>query len=254
MKKAPKLWRRKKGGKHVGNWFVTIKDIPVNLGTKDADRALRHRSEALKGRRKFVDDVEGAADDTVAVVAPKPSPIETVLPEPPPAAAPPNPLPAAAPAPDPVAAPGPAKQEDWAAAAAAAAEEADADDDDGDAPPGEAAAAKREFVVTIEDAMRILKMPASELAPAAVELQLKGHEILAGWVFGYELAPVPADHMGRGVLAAGYEPVIRALQLEDLKIHPGWFILAGSAMILSAQLRGAKKKPVEPKADLRVVP
>jgi hypothetical protein len=256
MKKAPKLWRRKKGGKHVGNWFVTIKDVPVNLGTKDASSALTRRTDALKGVRKFVDDVEGAADDVVAAVAPKPSPVETVLPPPPPDPASPSPGPAAASSPPPPPAgesqpDAPPDPETWDEAVNAAAGEAGDGAPPDDVPPEAVQEAKRAFVVTVDDVLRILKIPANELAPAAVELQIEAHRIFADFFFGLELAPVPQDFMGRGALAAGYEPIIRELQLEDLKIHPGWFILAGSAMILSAQIKGAKKKPVEP---LRAVP
>lgn len=251
MKKAPKLWRRKKGGKHIGNWFVTVRDVPVNLGTKNADAALTRRTDALKGARKFIDDVEGAADDVVAATAPRPSPVETVLPPPSPDPAPPIVGPAAAPALPVDPPPSEPDPETWDQAVNAAAGEADEENDDRDAPPGAAADAKAEFVVTIEDIMKILELPAEQLAPAAVEIQIKVHESVADFFFGLELMPLPANHLSRAALAAGYAPCIRLMQLDKVKIHPGWLILGGSAMMLAAQIKGAKKKTAEP---LRAVP
>lgn len=240
-KRAPKLWRRKKNGKYVGNFFVTVKGESVNLGTQDATRGLERRPFALNGTRNFQDDADGAAADVMAALAPAPDPVPPPVPPVPPAPVPP------APAPEPEAPP--AQQEGWAAAVDAAADEED-EDDSGEGKPSaaeNATAAAAEFTVTLDDVLRILKMPAGQLAPAAVELQLEGHKLIAG-LAGYELAPVPQDHMARGVLAAGYEPVIKMLQMEDLKIHPGWFILAGSIALASVQLKGARKIAEQPKA------
>jgi hypothetical protein len=64
--RAPKLWRVKRAGKEIGAYHVTVGGVRVNLGTQDAGRALERRALAVKGRRSFRSDVEGAADDIIA--------------------------------------------------------------------------------------------------------------------------------------------------------------------------------------------
>jgi hypothetical protein len=239
MKRAPKLFRRKKAGKQVGNWFVTVRDVPVNLGTKDAGLAMKRRGDALKGTRNFVDDVDAAADDTVKALAPVPPPLEPSTPETPPPIDADEVIP-----PPPGGSPGSEPHpEGWAASVDAAAA-----DDTPEADKPDPSVPKPGFHVTIEDVAKILGMPAENLAPLAVEAQIKAVEWI-GNLRGYELAKVPPEDVGRVLLAAGYVPIIRLLQAEDLKIHPGWFIVAGSIAIVTTQLAGAKKKPDAKAAD-----
>jgi hypothetical protein len=68
MKTLPKLWQRNIGGKLIGAFHVTIKGTRINLGTKDASEALKRRKLAMAGRRKFKDDIEGAAEATIAAL------------------------------------------------------------------------------------------------------------------------------------------------------------------------------------------
>lgn len=68
--KLPKLWRKRKrpGGAFVGSYYVKVAGDDVNLGTSDANEALERRKQAVKGKRKFRSDVEGAADELVATL------------------------------------------------------------------------------------------------------------------------------------------------------------------------------------------
>lgn len=114
MKKAPKPQRARRGKKYIGNWFILdpATGAHINLGTKDAGEALaRSREFAKTGKRNFQDDLDAAAEKTVAAVeaapaesvpagieapaAPPPPPPEPAAP----AAAPPPQPPAPAPAP-----------------------------------------------------------------------------------------------------------------------------------------------------------
>ena len=220
MRRAPKLWRRKKGGKFVGNWFVTIKDVPVNLGTKDASAASARRSDALNGARKFADDVDAAASETAAALNPAPA---VVLP-PAPVELPPAPAPPLEDdddgdddAPE-IEEAGEAARasEDWSETVGAAAGEAESASE-----PGAPVAPVAEFNLSIEQVMKILGLPAKELAPLAVEVQLKAHEAIAG-VFGFdELNPIPESSRGRAVLTVGYVPVIELLQADKIPHQPG---------------------------------
>lgn len=240
MKRAPKLFRRKKGGKQVGNWFVTVRDVPVNLGTKDAGLAMKRRGEALKGTRKFVDDVDVAADDTVKAQAHVPPPLEPPADDKPPVVDADEVIPPPAggsPGSEPPA-------EGWGDSVDAAAA-----DDTPEADKPDPSVPKPGFHVTIEDVAKILGLPAENLAPLAVDLQIKLGKWIGG-LRGYDVAPVPDGDVGRTLLAAGYVPVIRLLQAEDLKVHPGWFILAGSIAIVTTQIAGAKKRPDAKAADV----
>jgi hypothetical protein len=247
VRRAPKLWRRKKGGKFVGNWFVTIKDVPVNLGTKDASKAGARRSDALNGSRKFQDDVDGAADDTAAALTPKPPVVVPPLPpELEPAPAPEVPPVDAATAGD---LPVDGDDDDgtgeaWEESVAAAVGETD-----GTAEPGvPVVPPPADFNLSIEQVMQILGLPPKELAPLAVEVQLKAHEAIAG-VFGFdELNTIPESSRGRAVLTVGYVPVIELLQADKIRINPGWFILVGSLMLAREQLKGVKRN-ARKKAD-----
>jgi hypothetical protein len=238
-KKAPKLWRRKKAGKFVGNWFVTVKDVPVNLGTKDAPRALERRPLALNGTRNFQDDGDAAADAVVAGVAPPPDPIPPIVPPPPDVPAdtvPPPPTPESETPPEPA--------ETLEDAVNAAADEAAGEEPDPEGVP-KPAAANVEFAVSMEDVLRVLGLPAEQLAPAAVELQLQATEWIAD-LRGKALAPIRPTHIGRGLATAAYVPIIKALQVEDLKINPLYLLLAGTGLMLVTQIKGMRDK--EPKA------
>lgn len=61
--KARQPWRKKgRGGHYVGNYITTIKGVEINLGTKNANKALERMREALAtGKRNFVDDGQAAA-------------------------------------------------------------------------------------------------------------------------------------------------------------------------------------------------
>jgi hypothetical protein len=67
-KEMPKLWRVSRAGKQIGAYHVTVGGVRVNLGTQDATLALERRKAAVKGRRGFLSDVDGAADDLVAAL------------------------------------------------------------------------------------------------------------------------------------------------------------------------------------------
>jgi hypothetical protein len=251
MKRAPKIYRRKKAGKFVGNFFVDVKGVSVNLGTKDAPLATRRRVDALKGVRVFEEDVDAAAAGVVDAIAPKPHPLETAPPAPAPApvAPPADPAPTLSivpplpPEPPPEEIPSGPPPEGWADAVEAAAVEGDR------GPEGEPerAVAAAEFAVTMDDILKVLKMPAGELAPAAVELQLQAHEWIAN-LRGKTLAPIPPDHLGRGLTTAAYVPIIEALQADKIKINPLYLLLAGTGLMLVTQLKGMQDKPRAPLA------
>jgi hypothetical protein len=62
MKKLPKLWRKKKGGRLAGNYFISIDGRDVNLGTSDANEAEKRRAAAVKNRRRnFPDELNELA-------------------------------------------------------------------------------------------------------------------------------------------------------------------------------------------------
>jgi len=115
-KKTPKLWQRLIAGKRIGSWYVTVAGERINLNTKDATLALERRKEAVRGKREFSDDAEGAAGDTIAALDARPFPM--LLPAPTPDPTSPQPPP---PTPIPVIEPEPIPQEprtdagDWTA-------------------------------------------------------------------------------------------------------------------------------------------
>lgn len=257
MKKKPKLWRRKKGGHAVGNWFVTLKGEPINLGTKDAGQALTSRDDAIRGRRSFVSDVEAAADqladpeDTrgavehVGVHSPE-KPGSTPGPATEPAsaqrtdadagsqpAAPEVPTPAVDPA------------DDLNAAAAASSPDAPATPATaGDAGP-DAITLPNGMTVTMEDVLKLLGKAPEELAPLAVEGQIELGKLVGKWR-NREAREIAPKNIARVALVLGYTPVIRTLQLEDLQIHPMWLILGGTVGLLVSQFWGSKQ--IEPEA------
>jgi hypothetical protein len=66
--KLPKLWRVKRAGKAIGAWHITWKGERINLATQDAAEALKRTREAVKGKKKFRDDADGAAESLIAAV------------------------------------------------------------------------------------------------------------------------------------------------------------------------------------------
>jgi hypothetical protein len=77
--KAPRLFRKKRGGKHYGNWIASIKGEDVNLGSKNAEIANKRLPAALRGKRDFAGDAELAADalepDVAGAAAPETRPV-----------------------------------------------------------------------------------------------------------------------------------------------------------------------------------
>jgi hypothetical protein len=60
--KLPKLWRKKRGTKYSGSYYVTLDGQDVNLGTSDANEATARLLEAVKKRkRRFPDELDQAA-------------------------------------------------------------------------------------------------------------------------------------------------------------------------------------------------
>jgi hypothetical protein len=61
--KLPKLWRKKRGTKYSGSYYITLDKNDVNLGTSDANEATARRLEAVKKRkRNFRDELDEAAE------------------------------------------------------------------------------------------------------------------------------------------------------------------------------------------------
>ncbi len=79
--KLPKLWRVKRAKKAIGAFHVTWKGERINLATQDAAEALKRAREVVtKGRKKFRDDADGAAESLIAAVRdvpPTPPPAST---------------------------------------------------------------------------------------------------------------------------------------------------------------------------------
>ncbi len=103
MKKPPKPQRARRGTKYIGNFFIKdTEGVQINLGTKNATLALeRAREFAKTGKRNFQDDLDAAAERTVAAVEGAAAATIPAEPITQPAAAQPPPPPVAAPAPAP---------------------------------------------------------------------------------------------------------------------------------------------------------
>jgi hypothetical protein len=264
---APKLFRRTKRGRKVGNWFVRIKGAEVNLCTQDAQLALRRREEAIKprGPRSWPSDVELAAADTVATLndsgtapadasgsptspvppapAPEPAPPpapSTLAPAPAPAPAPPAPPAPPPPAPTalavtPVApdgyAPPPPPPESWADAANAAATAPPPQNDNaGGVPPPPPGS---QIDPTFLSAML------GQAADMIVELQLLGQGWLARRWASVDVAPVPPSFPMRQAAREAWRAQLLKWVPVDLPV-PEWVL----AVILTAacapvQLAGA---------------
>jgi len=111
LKRNPTIWRKKRGGKFYGAWYVTVEGEDVCLGTKDANLASDLVPAAQAGRRNFQTDAQavaeqldaggaggGAGELAGAVGPPAASPPPAPSPAPP-AAPPAPPAPPTAPAP-----------------------------------------------------------------------------------------------------------------------------------------------------------
>lgn len=284
MKKIPKPQRAGRGSKKIGNYFIKDRDgKQVNLGTKNANEALaRAREFATTGKRNFQDDLDGAAEATIAAVEATPVATSAGIEAPAAPAPPPVPVapasPAAAPgsAPLPIAQhgavvgsppPSPPVNADWRDDARAAAEKAAASSDA--APPKPAPAQ----LIDPNMIDQFVKTAAGFCFSGQVYMQGKAIE----WWTGEKVPPVlptieravktggmPQEALDgikgvRDLSIAGYESFLRRkLPLDNLPDYAVGLIAAGSlasvqysiAATTKAQKAEAKKRgraaPTEP--------
>lgn len=241
MKKLPRIWRKKRGGKHYGDCLVTIKGEEVRLGTKNYKIAEKRLPAALKGAREFESDAAAAAaasepgveelggantgqeaEGTTPIVPPSSSP-PVIIPEllPPPAPADPPPSSSAD------------AQAEADATNAAAAETAG----------GGAANDNAQAFSLPPDVIKGLLVQA---AMGIVEAQLQ----LQAWIikkrFGLIASPVPYEGTGKMMRDAAAQGWVAQLErwFPDIESCPPWLIAVGAPLILlPAQLSGATPDP-----------
>lgn len=261
--KIPKPQRARKGktGKYVGNYF--IKDPAdghqINLGTKNATEALARAKEfATTGKRNFQDDLDGAAEATLAAVEAAPAtptagieapaaPAATLASAGSPIAA--QPAPAALPAPEQQPAQQPPLNNDWRVDAQMAAEKAAASSDSTPAKP---------IPQLIDPNMidQFVKTGAGFLFSGQVYMQGKAIE----WWTGEKVPPVlptieravkaggmPQEALDgitqvRALSIAGYESFLRRkLPLDNLPDYAVGLIAAGSLASVQYSIAAATK-------------
>jgi hypothetical protein len=248
--KVPRLFRKKRGGKHYGNWLASIKGQDVNLGSKNAEICRKRLRAALKGKRDFAGDAELAADamekaDVAGAAAPETRPVaQGTTPEG--AAAPSTPVlepelisPGGAPLQlDEAAflrAAGPANDNARAEAEATNAAAAETSPPAGDAPDPEAPAMPPGVIDGF------LKQGAEAIVLAQLQLQ--------GWIikkrFGRIVQPLTGDGAQKTIDAAA-EAWVAQLEVwfPDIKSCPPWLIAVGAPlMLLPAQLETSIPDP-----------
>lgn len=224
--KLPRLWRKKRGGRLVGSWLVSIKGDDVNLRTSDAQVATDRRREALRGRRNFDDELEAAAaledagdvDAAAQMKAPAAPGPAADFPSAP-VAAPPTPPPAQPPPPQPDA----GDADDMAAAAADVAGGAS---NDNAAPPA-----------MDPDALDgMLRTGALVLVDAQLQLQAALVKRYTGKVAGV----VPVDSPMRSAAAEAWVAQLKIWIPADKMLPPWALALLLPTMCIPAQLAGAQ--------------
>lgn len=241
--KAPRLWRKKRGGKYYGDWIVTIKGEEVRLGTKNAKIAHERLPAALKGKRDFESDAAAAATASEPDVEELGGPdtgrvAEGTIPIGPPSSSPPVIIPELLPPPAP-ADPPPSSSADAQAEAdatnAAAAETAGAGG-------GSANDNAQAFTLPPDVIKDLLLQGAMGIVEAQLQLQ--------AWIikkrFGLIASPVAYEGAGKSMRDAASQAWVAQLEkwFPDIESCPPWLIAVGAPLILlPAQLHGATLDP-----------
>ena len=232
----PKLYRqRNAGGKEIGNWYVRVKTVPINLRTQEYMLARERAREAYyDGKRTFPDE------RNPPLLALPPIKEKTATVELPQFVSPPTP------------------STDWAADVSRAAGEGLKPEvfPPGISPPSAttetpktessgATGTNGQSKISPQMIEGIIKQAASVL----VELQIVGQEFLWRRWGKIEPGTVPETHDARKLSTELWEQAIREWIPTDIDIPP-WILapIVCAALTVPVQIDGAKplKKPEEP--------
>lgn len=214
--KLPKLWRKKRGGKHYGAWWATLDGHDLNLGNKDARIAERKLRELVAAQAAAATDPE--------IPDPPPAPDPPAVPDPAPAPAPvPAPAPAP-PAPDPASDQAEAEATNEAAAGAAAASSS-------------APAAAPDLVIPPEALDAMLMTGASALVEVQLELQAWVIKKRTGKIAG----KLPPESQLRDLAAQAWVSQFKKW-FPDLEFVPPWVLaLALPMLAMPLQIANAQE-------------
>lgn len=247
--KRPKPLRKKKNGKHVGNYYVKIRGREVNLGTKiidGPDGVTARIDQALAGRRNFRSDLDRAVDQMENVVPAAPTLSPAPPPSPPvPLEAPPAPPSSPAISPDQVIPPPPLlralpaissdAQEEAAATSAAAAETA------AGAESGSDAAGDGAPDVPPEVLDEFLRQGAEVLVDAQIGLQAAIIKRRTGKI----AAQVAPDSKLRKMAADAWVAQLKIWFPADVMLPPWAIALLLPLLAIPGQVAGATDPPAE---------
>lgn len=256
----PKLWRKSRGEKDYGCFYVTIAGKDVNLGSQNAELCRSRLPEALKGRRSWPSDAHLAAvamEPTSEQLATAPP---TTTPTDPPADPPPSSEPIAAPTPTPLAPssppvdppappelpePAPTSEENARAEAdatnAAAAGTGGATDGD-DAQAGATAAVEPDAIFPPGGLDGLL----TELARALVLLQV---DVLQPWLIkkrtGKIAAPIPGGSKIHEMAEAAWLEQFKTWYPDISNVPPALLAVGLPLIFVFPQMKGATDPPTQ---------
>lgn len=230
------MYRKKRGGRLVGSWRVMIEGREVNLGTSDAELAReRLRAAVERGRRKFDDELDQAAElegNALSEAPAAPGPADTnpapvaETPAPPLSAAPPPAPPEPPPAQD-----AGAEAEDMAAAAADVVEGQPANDNGAAAAP------------PIDDAVLDAMLTQGAVVIVDLQLALQGYAIKRGT--GLVPGAIPADSPLRAGAAQAWVQQLKVWFPASTMLPPWALALILPALAIPQQLATARKPTPE---------